>query len=138
MIIATVLTGAMSQVRSCGDGEFALTWMVYFAGTSACPNGMFYCKNEGYSGATIRSSRVNDGLCELECCDGSDEAPGVCPDTCKEAGEEYRKKMEAEMKVRKTVRVQGLLWDVGVLTGYSRARKFAHRTLCLPRKRRNG
>ena len=32
-------------------------------GTSACPNSTFYCKNEGHIGTTIRSSRVNDGLC---------------------------------------------------------------------------
>lgn len=112
MTTATVLTGAMSQVRSYWECVLGLTWMVctYFnPGTSACPNGMFYCKNAGYAGATIRSSRVNDGLCEPECCDGSDEAPGVCPDTCKEAGEEYRRKTEEETKLRKTVRVQALL-----------------------------
>jgi hypothetical protein len=32
-------------------------------GTSACPNGVFYCPNEGHVGASIRSSSVNDGLC---------------------------------------------------------------------------
>ncbi|KAG7096561.1 hypothetical protein E1B28_003983 [Marasmius oreades] len=73
-------------------------------GTSACANknSAFYCHNVGHIGATIRSSRVNDGLCELECCDGSDELPGVCPNTCKEVGEAYRKKRNEEMKIRKT------------------------------------
>ncbi|KAH7344548.1 glucosidase II beta subunit-like-domain-containing protein [Rhizoctonia solani] len=71
-------------------------------GTSACPNGTFYCTNEGHIGATIKSSRVNDGICEPECCDGSDEPSGVCPDQCKEIGEKYRTEQEAERKLRKT------------------------------------
>ncbi|KAK7061346.1 glucosidase II beta subunit-like-domain-containing protein [Favolaschia claudopus] len=71
-------------------------------GTSACPNSTFYCQNAGHIGATIPSSRVNDGLCEPECCDGSDERPGVCRNACKEIGEEYRKKRDAERKIQKT------------------------------------
>ncbi|KAJ7367858.1 glucosidase II beta subunit-like-domain-containing protein [Mycena albidolilacea] len=71
-------------------------------GTSACPNSTFYCQNAGHIGATIPSSRVNDGLCEPECCDGSDERPGVCKNACKEIGEEYRKKRDAERKIQKT------------------------------------
>ncbi|KLO07499.1 endoplasmic reticulum protein [Schizopora paradoxa] len=71
-------------------------------GTSACANGTFYCRNDGHIGMSIRSSRVNDGLCEPECCDGSDEQPGVCPNLCVEIGEAYRQKMEAEMKTRRT------------------------------------
>lgn len=42
-------------------------------------------------------------LLEQECCDGSDEALGVCPDRCKEIGEIHRKKVQAELKLRKTV-----------------------------------
>ncbi|RDB19568.1 Glucosidase 2 subunit beta [Hypsizygus marmoreus] len=53
-------------------------------GTGACPNGKFYCQNKGHIGASIVSSRVNDGICEPECCDGSDEQPGVCKNVCKE------------------------------------------------------
>ncbi|EEB91037.1 hypothetical protein MPER_10676, partial [Moniliophthora perniciosa FA553] len=71
-------------------------------GTSACPNSTFYCRNAGHIGSRIPSTRVNDGLCEAECCDGSDEKPGVCPDVCKEIGEAYRKKREAELKLRRT------------------------------------
>ncbi|KAL0058582.1 hypothetical protein AAF712_010460 [Marasmius tenuissimus] len=71
-------------------------------GTSACPNSTFYCQNVGHIGSSIRSSRVNDGVCEPECCDGSDEPTGVCPNTCKEVGETYRKKRDAELKIRKT------------------------------------
>ncbi|KAK7051251.1 hypothetical protein VNI00_004751 [Paramarasmius palmivorus] len=71
-------------------------------GTSACPNSTFYCSNVGHIGATIPSTRVNDGLCEPECCDGSDEKPGVCPNMCKEVGETYRKKRDEELKIRRT------------------------------------
>jgi len=70
-------------------------------GTSACSNGIFYCQNAGHLGASIPSSRVSDGLCERECCDGSDEKPGTCPNTCKEVGEAYRKQKEEEMKIQR-------------------------------------
>ncbi|KAH0839562.1 glucosidase II beta subunit-like protein-domain-containing protein [Lanmaoa asiatica] len=43
-----------------------------------------------------------DSLCEPECCDGSDETPGMCSNACEEIGEAYRKKEEAERKLRKT------------------------------------
>ncbi|KAJ7087256.1 glucosidase II beta subunit-like-domain-containing protein [Mycena belliarum] len=71
-------------------------------GTGACPNSTFYCQNVGHIGASIPSSRVNDGLCEPQCCDGSDERPGVCKNACKEVGEAYRKKRDAERKIQKT------------------------------------
>ncbi|KZW03841.1 hypothetical protein EXIGLDRAFT_599996 [Exidia glandulosa HHB12029] len=71
-------------------------------GTSACPNSSFYCVNTGHIGSTIPSSRVNDGLCEPECCDGTDEPSGLCPNICKQVGEEYRKKRDALLKTRKT------------------------------------
>ena len=47
--------------------------------------------------------KLLDVFVEPECCDGSDEQPGVCPNVCAEVGKEYRKKMDAEMKLRKTV-----------------------------------
>lgn len=51
-------------------------------GTSACPNGKFYCKNLGSKPQFIVSSHVNDHFCD--CCDGSDEYDGniCCPNTC--------------------------------------------------------
>ncbi|XP_072929412.1 uncharacterized protein [Epargyreus clarus] len=43
--------------------------------TNACPNGVFYCENQGQKKLitkhTVPSSHVNDGICD--CCDGSDE-----------------------------------------------------------------
>ncbi|TDL29245.1 hypothetical protein BD410DRAFT_779584 [Rickenella mellea] len=71
-------------------------------GTSACPDNLFYCRNDGHIGVMIPSSRVNDGLCEPECCDGSDEPFGFCPNVCKEVGEAYKLKLEAENKLRRT------------------------------------
>ncbi|TIB19184.1 hypothetical protein E3P92_00126 [Wallemia ichthyophaga] len=54
--------------------------------TSACSGRhhtpQFYCHNEHYTPSRIHLSRVGDGLCEEECCDGSDEAEGVCANTC--------------------------------------------------------
>ena len=39
---------------------------------------------------------------EPECCDGSDEPSGVCPNICEHIGKEHRAKVEAETKIRKT------------------------------------
>ncbi|XP_016464222.1 glucosidase 2 subunit beta [Nicotiana tabacum] len=66
-------------------------------GTSACPNGKFYCKNAGHIPLSIYSSRVNDGICD--CCDGSDEYDGQtkCPNTCWEAGKVAREKLNKKI-----------------------------------------
>ncbi|KAF7037780.1 hypothetical protein CFC21_048078 [Triticum aestivum] len=52
-------------------------------GTSACPEGKFYCINTGDLPRILFSSFVNDNICD--CCDGSDEyESGIhCPNTCK-------------------------------------------------------
>ncbi|PON95611.1 Glucosidase 2 subunit beta [Trema orientale] len=62
-------------------------------GTSACPNGRFYCRNAGHVPLVLYSSRVNDGICD--CCDGSDEYDDKvkCPNTCWEAGKVARDKL---------------------------------------------
>ncbi|EYU32823.1 hypothetical protein MIMGU_mgv1a003804mg [Erythranthe guttata] len=66
-------------------------------GTSACPNGKFYCKNAGHSPLILYSSRVNDGICD--CCDGSDEYDGKtkCLNTCWEAGKTARDKLKKKI-----------------------------------------
>ncbi|CAN7006173.1 unnamed protein product [Brassica rapa subsp. trilocularis] len=68
-------------------------------GTSACPNGKFYCRNAGHSPLILFSSRVNDGICE-DCCDGSDEYGGnvTCPNTCWEAGKAARESLKKKIE----------------------------------------
>jgi len=63
-------------------------------GTSACPNGKFYCRNAGHVAHYVWSSRVHDGICD--CCDGSDESDGACQDVCLELGAEMRAQREKE------------------------------------------
>ncbi|KAF8975626.1 hypothetical protein BGZ46_008980 [Entomortierella lignicola] len=72
-------------------------------GTPACGNSYFYCENKGHLPAYIRTSRLNDGVCDPECCDGSDEFNGFihCPNVCQEVGEKYRKERERLRKVEK-------------------------------------
>ncbi|KAI5056694.1 hypothetical protein GOP47_0028512 [Adiantum capillus-veneris] len=55
-------------------------------GTSACPNGRFYCTNQKQAPRWVFASRVNDGICD--CCDGSDEYNGKmqCKPVCNEEG----------------------------------------------------
>ena len=40
---------------------------------------------------------------EKDCCDGSDERPGFCPNVCKEIGDIYREQRKKEQKIQKTV-----------------------------------
>ncbi|KAI9484061.1 MAG: glucosidase II beta subunit-like-domain-containing protein [Benjaminiella poitrasii] len=72
-------------------------------GTSACPNSYFYCQNVGHIPAYIKSSAVNDGVCDEACCDGSDENGDLisCPNRCKEVGEAYRKEQTSLEKSTK-------------------------------------
>ncbi|KAJ2440303.1 hypothetical protein GGF42_007669, partial [Coemansia sp. RSA 2424] len=65
-------------------------------GTSACNNGTFYCANRGHTPARISSAKVNDGVCDAECCDGSDEYDSgmQCPDRCAEVGRQARAEAE--------------------------------------------
>ncbi|KAK4513233.1 uncharacterized protein ATC70_013028 [Mucor velutinosus] len=69
-------------------------------GTSACPNSLFYCANEGHIPAYIKSYAVNDGVCDEACCDGSDENGDLisCPNRCKQVGEIFRKEQSSLKK----------------------------------------
>lgn len=72
-------------------------------GTSACPNGQFYCENAGFFAKRLPSSRVNDGICD--CCDGSDEykTDVVCVNNC----------FELARAQRERDRVVGEIWKQG-------------------------
>ncbi|KAF5295965.1 hypothetical protein FQA39_LY12737 [Lamprigera yunnana] len=64
-------------------------------GTSACPNGVFYCTNAGHKPLNLHSSRVNDGVCD--CCDGSDEylsSQIKCFNNCYELGQSAREEAQ--------------------------------------------
>ncbi|KDQ65053.1 hypothetical protein JAAARDRAFT_28714 [Jaapia argillacea MUCL 33604] len=106
-------TPSSKSTWKCLDGSKEIAWSAVNddycdcldgsdePGTGACPGTSFYCKNEGHIGTSIPATRVNDGLCEVECCDGSDEKSGVCPNLCKEIGDAYRQKLEEENKLRR-------------------------------------
>jgi len=68
-------------------------------GTSACPNGKFFCENAGHKALVIPSSRVGDTVCD--CCDGSDEwdSRATCENTCDEEGRAAREAFEAATRV---------------------------------------
>lgn len=51
--------------------------------SAECPAGRFRCANVGHVPSCLLISRVNDGLCDDECCDGTDEFDGHCGDRCK-------------------------------------------------------
>lgn len=43
-----------------------LTYFNFQKGTSACPDGHFWCENKEYKGIQIFSSHVGDGICGKE------------------------------------------------------------------------
>ncbi|KAG0296507.1 hypothetical protein BGZ96_009326 [Linnemannia gamsii] len=71
-------------------------------GTSACGTGQFYCANIGHTPSNIKTSRVNDGVCDEECCDGSDEYDGQtqCPNVCEEVGATAREENDRIQSVQ--------------------------------------
>jgi alpha 1,3-glucosidase len=78
----------------------AIDYEAAFQPSIDCPSGGFLCKNEGHIPSCIIRSRVNDGVCEPQCCDGSDETDGKidCPNTCAAVGKEYRKVKDEESR----------------------------------------
>ena len=67
-------------------------------GTSACPNGIFFCVNKGHKPFDLLSSRVNDGICD--CCDGSDEYDSSvkCTNMCDEQGRKARAERQIKLE----------------------------------------
>ena len=92
-----------------------------YAGTSACSNGQFYCRNRGHQPLLLNASFVDDGICGkhpepfsmyypghaisccklsymyTDCCDGTDEAKG-CKNTCRAAGSAARQDLVSKTK----------------------------------------
>ncbi|GAA5828886.1 hypothetical protein JCM11251_005908 [Rhodosporidiobolus azoricus] len=68
-----------------------------------CSVGQFRCRNEGHIPSCILRSRVNDGVCDPECCDGSDETDGKtdCPNRCSQVNAEYSKIKAEEGRKRR-------------------------------------
>eukprot|EP01129_Flabellula_baltica_P013872 TRINITY_DN652_c0_g2_i1.p1 TRINITY_DN652_c0_g2~~TRINITY_DN652_c0_g2_i1.p1 ORF type:complete len:366 (+),score=55.05 TRINITY_DN652_c0_g2_i1:410-1507(+) len=88
-------------------------------GTSACKEGVFYCRNEGFYPESIYASLVNDGVCD--CCDGSDEyLTGLCPNTCQALGREEKIVLQQKVSdIKEALRikregVEKILSDVSV------------------------
>ena len=69
-----------------------------------CPgSGQARCRNKGHISACVLISRINDGICDSECCDGSDETDGKvhCPDRCSEVNKAYRAEVDEGARVRR-------------------------------------
>ncbi|KAI8899145.1 glucosidase II beta subunit-like-domain-containing protein [Globomyces pollinis-pini] len=79
--------------------------------SNACQNGHFYCQNKGHQPYNLKSYKVNDGYCDPECCDGSDEFNSgvICPNTCVEIANQERQKrdlLESERKMGASKRLE--------------------------------
>lgn len=64
----------------------------------------FWCENKGHIPSYILPSRVNDGICDPECCDGSDEYDNPlksCPNVCAKVGKEHRKRLAEQANIRR-------------------------------------
>eukprot|EP00879_Flechtneria_rotunda_P005269 GHRR01005555.1.p1 GENE.GHRR01005555.1~~GHRR01005555.1.p1 ORF type:complete len:448 (+),score=103.22 GHRR01005555.1:129-1472(+) len=68
-------------------------------GTSACPNGVFYCRNRGHEPKLLATSFVDDGICD--CCDGTDELSG-CKNTCIEKNSAKRDELKQKISEYRT------------------------------------
>ncbi|KAG0275980.1 hypothetical protein BGZ95_008153 [Linnemannia exigua] len=106
---AKVYTPDAKGLWACLDGSKSIPFMAVNddycdcadgsdePGTSACGTGYFHCQNIGHTPAYIKTSRLNDGVCDPECCDGSDEFDGEkihCPNICQQVGAASRKERE--------------------------------------------
>ena len=71
--------------------------------SAECAAGQFRCQNDGHIPSCILLSRVNDSVCDPECCDGSDETDGKtqCGDRCAVIGASFRKTRDEEARKRR-------------------------------------
>ncbi|RLN52174.1 hypothetical protein BBJ28_00012845 [Nothophytophthora sp. Chile5] len=70
--------------------------------TSRSSGLMFQCRS---GGNPVSSAFVSDGVCD--CCDGSDEIKGACPDTCESERRQTLEKLQARLStVRNGLRVR--------------------------------
>jgi len=75
-------------------------------GTSACPDGRFWCSNKGATSKWLHSAAVGDGVCD--CCDATDEPPSTgCQHTCREEGAAERAwRIEELQRVRDGLKIK--------------------------------
>ncbi|KAG0209817.1 hypothetical protein BGX28_009923 [Mortierella sp. GBA30] len=90
-----------SNSWTCLDGSKAIPFSAVNDDYCDCADGSdepgyFHCANAGHISSSIKTSRINDGVCDPECCDGTDEFDGQvqCPNVCEEVGAEARKERE--------------------------------------------
>lgn len=76
--------------RDCPDGSDE-------PGTSEGPSTPFFCENKGYVPVALSRWVVGDGICD--CCDGSDERAGLCPNTCAQVENERQSVIKQLSKV---------------------------------------
>ena len=66
-------------------------------GTSACPNGRFYCANRGFRPKTLYASHVNDGVSATAATSDEHASGAGCANTCEAEGAEGRKAAAAHL-----------------------------------------
>ncbi|OHT14429.1 hypothetical protein TRFO_15212 [Tritrichomonas foetus] len=74
-------------------------------GTSAYPNGTFYCHNDGVDPMEIPKWSVGDGICD--CCDGSDEFSRLSHSKCSNTCHVFIKEKESLKKLIKSKYLEG-------------------------------
>ncbi|KNZ43807.1 hypothetical protein VP01_984g6 [Puccinia sorghi] len=113
--------------RSCTADQSALPFDPARLQSKQCEPGYFQCQNVGHVPSCIRISRVGDGICEPECCDGSDEASNAhanCPNQCEAIGAIHRKKREKQLqKARLEDSIGALQVEIDNLQGQEREAK---------------